>query len=51
MRVILETGQRQQLLIFRSQKRCDKESLWTKEPYKFSIARHIVWLIVEKIIN
>jgi len=38
----------QHLLIFRSQKRYDEESLWTIQPYVFLAAGYIVWLIVRK---
>jgi len=35
-------------LIFKSQRRYDEESPWTIQPYGFSVAWHIVWLIVRK---
>jgi len=48
MLVIWYTCHHQQLLIFKSQRRYDEESLWAIQPCKFSVARRIVWLIVRK---
>ena len=31
-----------------TQRRYGEEYLWTIQPYRFSVARHIVWLIVRK---
>ena len=42
LRVIWETCDHQQLLIFRSQRRYSEEYMWTIQLYAFSVARYIV---------